>query len=74
MAIDDDQQPKHLDLPSKEELMEAVQKEGIVVYKRNDEEKREVHLSSGEDAFFALLATDMLDLAEKYRRNVDDVH
>ena len=31
-------------------------------------------VTEGEVAFFALLASDMLDLAEKYKRDVDDVH
>ena len=31
-------------------------------------------MTDGEVAFFALLASDMLDLAEKYKRDVDDVH
>jgi hypothetical protein len=31
-------------------------------------------VTDGEEGFFALLASDMLDLAEKYKRDVDDVH
>ena len=31
-------------------------------------------MSEGEVAYFALLASDMLELAEKYKRDVDDVH
>lgn len=45
-----------------------------MVYRRDDEEKRSVAVTEGEVAFFALLASDMLDLAEKYKRDVDDVH
>lgn len=51
-----------------------------MIYRKDDEEKREVFLPSveeqgaGEVAYFALLAADMLELAEKYRRDVDDVH
>lgn len=33
-----------------------------------------MHITDGEVAFFALLAQDMLDLAEKYKRDVDEVH
>ncbi len=33
-----------------------------------------MNITEGESAFFALLAADMLDLAEKYKRDVDDVH
>ena len=45
-----------------------------MVFKRDDEEKRQVNVTNGEDAFFALLASDMLDLAEKYKRDVDELH
>jgi hypothetical protein len=55
-------------------LIETVQSEGLIVYKRDDEEKRAISITDGEVAFFALLASDMLDLAEKYKRDVDDVH
>jgi hypothetical protein len=55
-------------------LIETVQSEGLIVYKRDDEEKRQIAVTDGEVAFFALLASDMLDLAEKYKRDVDDVH
>jgi hypothetical protein len=44
------------------------------VYKKHDEEKRQVNVTSGEEAYFALLAADMLDIAEKYKRDVDDIH
>ena len=47
---------------------------GIVIYRKDDEDKREVKVTKGEAAYFALLASDMLDLAEKYKRDVDDVH
>jgi len=56
------------------QLLDLVQQEGIVIYKRDDEEKRQVNITEGEVAFFALLASDMLDLAEKYKRDVDEVH
>lgn len=62
------------DLPSAQLLVDAVAAEGLVVYRRDDQEKREVAVTEGEVAFFALLAADMLDLAEKYKRDVDDVH
>ena len=44
------------------------------MYKKHDEEKRQVNVTSGEEAYFALLAADMLDIAEKYKRDVDDIH
>ena len=55
-------------------MLEAVQNEGIVVYKKNDDEKRMVNITKGEEAFFALLASDMLELADKYKRDVDEIH
>jgi hypothetical protein len=54
--------------------MDAFAEEGLLVYRRDDEEKRTVEVTNGEVAFFALLAQDMLDLADKYKRDVDDVH
>ena len=39
-----------------------------------DSSVRQVKITSAESAFFALLASDMLTLSEKYKRDVDDVH
>lgn len=61
-------------IPSSDQLLEAVTNEGLIVYRRDDEEKRQVAVTEGDVAFFALLAADMLDLAEKYKRDVDEVH
>lgn len=61
-------------IPNAQTLLDTVQSENLIVYKRDDEEKRAVAVTDGEVAFFALLASDMLDLAEKYKRDVDDVH
>ncbi len=55
-------------------MIEAVEAEGLVVYRRDDSEKRQVAVTEGEVAYFALLAADMLDLAEKYKRDVEEVH
>lgn len=55
-------------------LMEAVEKEGIIVYKKFDEDQRNVALTNGEAAYFALLASDMLELADKYKRDIDEIH
>ncbi len=54
--------------------MEAVEKEQILVFKKFDEEKRQVNLTNGQEAYFALLAQDLLDLADKYKRDIDEVH
>jgi len=37
-------------------------------------EKREVKVTTGQEAYFALLSTELLDLAKKYKRNIEDVH
>ena len=63
------------DLPvSSQDLLDAVNQEGLIVFRRDDEEKRQVAVTESEAAFFALLAADMLELAEKYKRDVDQVH
>ena len=31
-------------------------------------------MASPEETYFALLAADMLNLADKYKRNVEDIH
>lgn len=55
-------------------LLEAFKAENLLVYRRDDEEKRTIAVNDGEVAFFALLAQDMLELADKYKRDVDEVH
>ena len=55
-------------------MKEAFEKENLVIYKKDDYEKREVSINTGEQAYFALLASDMLSLADKYKRNVEDIH
>ena len=63
-------QPKDLPVAS-QDLLDAVHQEGLIVYRRDDEEKRQVAVTEGEAAFFALLAADMLEMADKYKRDVD---
>lgn len=31
-------------------------------------------MTNGQEAYFALLAQDLLDLADKYKRDIDEVH
>jgi hypothetical protein len=62
-----------------DELMEAVDREGILVFKNgnygdDDLEKRQVKVTNGLDAYFVMLASDMLSLAEKYKRDIEEVH
>ena len=39
-----------------EELMKAVERAGLMVYKKDESEKRQVKITSGKEAYFALLA------------------
>lgn len=43
-----------------QELLEAVERENIVVFKKNNDDRRQVKLTTGEEAYFAILAQDML--------------
>jgi hypothetical protein len=68
---------KTIENMSSKELLDAVEKEGILVYKNDSADrdgKRQVKLTNGEEAYFALLAQDMLNLAEKYKRDVEHIH
>jgi hypothetical protein len=56
------------------DMVEAVEKEGLVVVKRHDMERRQVKMVKGEESYFALLAKDLLEISEKYRRDIDEVH
>lgn len=74
--VDKENESAHNNLPSmnSEELMRAVEKAGLLVYKKDDSERRQVKISSGKEAYFALLAQDMLQIAAKYKRSIEDVH
>jgi len=63
--------PKQL---NSEELKEAVKDAGIIVMTHENGQKREINCATGEEAFFALLAHDMIALGEKYKKDVDEVH
>jgi Txe/YoeB family toxin of Txe-Axe toxin-antitoxin module len=57
--------------------MDHVEKEGIVVFTKEgkeDADSRVVKLENGEEAYYALLASDMLQLSNKYKRDIDEVH
>ena len=41
---------------------------------RNSEDQQELQLSSGQEAYFALLAQDMLTIAATYGRDIHEVH
>lgn len=58
----------------KNELEKIVKETKIAIIKKNDEEKKTIKIKSGDEAFYALISTDMIQIAEKYKRDVDDVH
>lgn len=55
-----------------QDLIKQVQKQGIIVKDRKKGEP--VELKSGHEAYFALLADDMIKLSVKYSKDVHDVH
>ncbi|CDW88076.1 UNKNOWN [Stylonychia lemnae] len=59
---------------NQEELLDAAESEQILVFKKFGEEKRQVNLTNGQEAFFALLAQDLMEIADNYKRDIDEVH
>ena len=55
-----------------QELLDMVRSERITV--TNKEDGTKVDIGSGQDAFYALLAQDMIDLASQYGKEIMDVH
>jgi hypothetical protein len=63
---------------NEEMLMEEVEREGLVIIKKDGDEedhsRQVVKVANGFEAYFALLAQDMMGLADKYKRDVEEVH
>ena len=57
-----------------EELIKAVESSGLLVYKKEDSEKRHPKTLTGVEAYYAFLCKDLQEIAAKYKRNVDDIH
>ena len=57
-----------------QDLQKAIEDEGLIVYKKSDEDKRQVSIESGEESYFTMLAMEMLELSDKYKRDVDEIH
>ena len=55
-----------------QELLDMVTKQGIVVTSKETGSK--VDINSGQEAYFALLAQDMISIADKYKKDVMEVH
>ena len=59
-------------LANSQELIDMVNKEGIVVTRKENGSR--VELGTGQEAYYALLAKDMLNIADKYKKDVGEVH
>ena len=56
-------------------MLHIAQDLGITVYQRQEDgRKRELEELTPQDAFFALLSDDLLRLADKYHRPIDEIH
>lgn len=60
-----------LDTNLTDQMKQQAEANSLVV---RDKEGNQVSLDEGKQAFFALLAQDMLQLAEKYSKDIDEVH
>ena len=56
--------------PGSQELLDNVERQGIVV----KENGNKVEITSGQEAFFALLAQDMFVIAQTYGKDIQEVH
>jgi len=56
------------------ELKQAFERENLVVVKRFGEDRRVNQTTDLEEIYFALLAQDMMQLAAKYKRDIDEIH
>ena len=59
-------------MANSQELLDMVVKQGIVVTKKNTGSR--VDLGSGQEAYYALLAQDMLNIAQKFNKDCSEVH
>lgn len=41
---------------------------------KKGDDQRKVEIVTGEQAFFALIAHDMIELSKRYRKDVDELH
>ena len=68
----DEDKENNQKLANSQELIEQVMKQGIVVTKKDD--GQQVNIGSGQEAYYALLAQDMLNISVKYGRDCGEVH
>lgn len=71
---DDEQQDELMDIDSLNDaqLKNQVNQHGIQVFTKDTGEKKEI--DSAEEAYFALLAKQMLDLAARYKKDIEYIH
>ena len=68
---DEDQENINVNSQTSKELKEQAEKSIWVTDKKTEER---VELKTGQEAFYALLAQDLLKLAQEYERDVAEVH
>ena len=68
---DEDKENEHFSANS-QDLLSMVESKGIVVTQKQTGDK--VNISSGKEAYYALLAQDMLNFAQDFDRDVAEVH
>ena len=68
---DDDKENEHF-CNNSQDLLSMVESKGIVVTDKETGDK--VPISSGKEAYYALLAQDMLNFAQDYDRDVAEIH
>ena len=68
---DEDQENINVNSQTSKELKEQAEKSVWVTDKKTEER---VELKTGQEAFYALLAQDLLKLAQEYERDVAEVH
>lgn len=60
-----------MDHQAADKMIEQVKKNDLVV---RDQQGNPISVEKGKDAFFALMAQDLLSIAAKYEKDVDEVH
>ncbi len=55
-----------------DQMKQKLEKQHIVV--REEQSGNAIDLNNGKDAFFAMIAQDMLQIAQKFSKDIDEVH
>jgi seryl-tRNA synthetase len=57
-----------------DQVQEAMKKQDLMVFSRWNNEERQITHDETDKGYFALLASEMLEIADKYKRDVEEVH